>query len=234
MAYDAGNTWSCRGRIVSRSAWVAGRTRRRARARCRRSAASTEWTWLTSLGGAPVRAELRHPDVGDVGGQLPVVDPLGQLLEHGVQQGRAQRRQASSSPTTQGPRIHARPRSASQSPITPPTMLPSSRATRTLAVQSGSTSPSSAAMPSRVLAEHGRATVGVGLLGGDQVEHLVQLVGGDGDHGHKSSSFSRSAAGRLPGSARSAAIRQVTSRSRSLTGVGMPCRRPSREISPLR
>ncbi len=90
--------------------------------------------------------------------------------------------------------------------------------------------------PLALLAEHGGAAGLVGLLARDQVEDGVHLGGtGDGDGGvHASSSFSRPAAGTLPGSARSAAIRQVSSRSRSLTGVGTPTRRPSIETSPLR
>ncbi len=202
------------------------------------SAAAADGVDVVDLarGAAPALRERGHPDVGDVGGDLDQSSmPAGSCSSTASSSGRAQRAQASSSPTTQGPRIHARPSSASHStmdagdepaaPRGPPARWTPSPARGRRARRrcprarrrawwcrgrGGPARPRSGPAPRR--ARPARR----------------------GDVVHAPSSFNRSAADRLPGSAPAAAIRQETSRRKSLTGVGTPWRRPSREISPFR
>ena len=209
--------------MVSRSAAVAGRIVSTGSGQPAAAAAEAAYTWLTSPAGQPsssasaaMRTFVTSPAISTRS------IPSGSCARAASTSGRAQRAQASSPPATHGPKTQARAFSSSHSTSEAATTRPSSRATRTVddprrleVVELGRD-------PLALVAEHRGATAAVGLLGRDQVEDLVEGVGLHGGDRHASSSFSRSAADRLPGSAPEAAIRQDTSRRKSLTGVGTP------------
>ena len=160
---------------------------------------------VVDLAGRPAEllSERGHPDVRDVGGQLarrrcPRAAARGRRRPAAAPSGARRRRR----PATHGPKTQARPTSCV--PVAerrPPTTRPSSRATRTLDVQSGSTSSSSAATPSRsspsIVVPRLRSACSVAIRSRTS-SRASASTGGDR---HASSSFSRSAADRLPGSA---------------------------------
>ena len=122
-------------------------------------------------------SELGHPDVRDVGRQLPVVHTLGQLLEHGIDQGPG--------PAAPGVVVAGDPRT--EDPGAADAGVPvADNGADDAAVLSGHPDGGGpvgldvAELRGDAVAgvaEHGGAPVGVRLLGRDQVQHLVQLLG---------------------------------------------------------
>ena len=209
--------------MVSRSAAVAGRIVSTGSGQPAAAVAEAAYTWLTSPAGHPsssARAAIRTFETSPASSTRSI--PAGSCPRAASTSGRAQRAQrvvTAGDPRPEEPGAGVLLVPLDQGRRDDPAVLAGDshrgRPGGLEVVELGGDADA-------LVAEHRGPSAEVGLLGRDQVEDLVEGVGGHGGDRHASSSFSRSAADRLPGSAPEAASRQDTSRRKSLTGVGTP------------